>query len=98
MSTITDERTSTAGERPIHVDNYKTFISSFVKSRGSLQILIVSTIYAIGIGSVLGLVRPSLYLSHVQLMYYNFMKTNIYYDTDSTNLDRSLRADTPWVY
>ena len=36
--------------------NYSTFISNFRKSRGGIQILIVSTIYAVGIGCVLGLV------------------------------------------
>ena len=44
--------------------SYMKFIESFANAHGSLQILIVSTLYSIGIGSVLGLVRPNTLTGH----------------------------------
>ena len=41
----------------LYVINYTKFILVFFRSHGSWQILIVATLYAVGIGSVLGLVR-----------------------------------------
>ena len=39
-------------------NDYKSFLSIFFQSRGTSQILIVSTLAAVGAGSVIGLVRP----------------------------------------
>jgi hypothetical protein len=41
----------------LHVSNYRKFISVFCSSHGAWQILVISTLYSVGIGSVLGLVR-----------------------------------------
>jgi hypothetical protein len=51
------ERLSPNNADSVHTNNYKKFISAFLNSHGALQILIVSTLYAISVGSVLGLVR-----------------------------------------
>jgi hypothetical protein len=50
---------ATVTAAPSNRQSYMKFISSFVKAKGALQILVVSTIYSIGIGSVLGLVRSN---------------------------------------
>lgn len=50
---------ATVTAAPSDRQSYMKFISSFVNTNGALQILVVSTIYSIGIGSVLGLVRSN---------------------------------------
>lgn len=40
-----------------HMKDYNRFLTIFFQSQGAAQILIVSTLFAIGTGSVLGLVR-----------------------------------------
>jgi hypothetical protein len=44
-------------EASLHVSNYRKFITVFCSSHGAWQILVISTLYSVGIGSVLGLVR-----------------------------------------
>jgi hypothetical protein len=55
--TMAERLLSDNNAESLHVRNYKKFISVFFSAYGAWQILIISTLYAVGIGSVLGLVR-----------------------------------------
>jgi hypothetical protein len=78
------ERLSPNNADYVHTNNYKKFISSFLNSHGALQILIVSTLYAISVGCVLGLVRYTFhrtspqYLANVFFLYYSYAPAYIH--------------------
>jgi MFS family permease len=81
------ERLSPSNADSAHTNNYKKFISAFLNSHGSLQILIVSTLYAISVGSVLGLVRYTFHrTSHLYL-------ANVFFSTTITLLLTSTYHD-----
>jgi hypothetical protein len=81
---------------------YFKFIDSFAKAHGSLQILIVTTVYSIGIGSVLGLVRS---VSHRICFCFSSgfpaslnHLTNETKQKDSTNINRPICTIELWLY
>ena len=55
MTSCNDESTEDDSSAPSL--DYKRFYRTFSKARGAVEILIVSTFLAFGIGSVIGLVR-----------------------------------------
>ena len=74
--------------------SYMKFIESFANAHGSLQILIVSTVYSIGIGSVLGLVRPNTLTGH----FFIFPSSPSRSTVDSSNINWSICTDKSWLY